>query len=115
MPDGFAAPTATPLLLDEKGAARHVSMSLRDFRVAVSVGLLPAGRTPEDFAAAGLIPHQAAARLATLGPLWHRIEIERRAAALFGLEGQAAIGQAAGARAAQDALNGYQPTRRRRA
>lgn len=115
MPDGLPLPSAGPLLLDEKRAADHVSMTLRDFRVAVSVGLLPAGRTPADFAGAGLIAPEAAARLAGLGPLWHRLEIETRAAALFGLEGQAAVRQAAGIRAAHEALDAYQPAASRRA
>ncbi len=108
MPDGFM-PAAWPLLLDEKTAARLVSLSLRDFRVAVDSGLLPSGRTPADLCRAGLIEPARAARLATLGPLWHRSEIEARAAALFGLEGQAAVGQADRKTAAIEALDAFKP------
>lgn len=111
MPDGVLIPPAWPLLLDERTAARMLSLALRDFRLGVQHGLLPAGRTPADFARAGLIDHAAAARLATLGPLWHRAEIEARAATLYGLEGQARVGQAAQAAAAQEALREFTPPR----
>lgn len=112
MPDGAILPATWPLLMDERTAARMLSLALRDFRVAVEVGLLPVGRTPADFARAGLIDPAAAARLATLGPLWHRAEIEARAATLYGLEGQARVGQAARAAAAREALDDYTPPRR---
>lgn len=108
MPDGTII-TGPPLLMDERAAARFCSMGARDFRLAVQVGLLPAGRTPQDFARAGLIDATLAARLATLGPLWHRVEIEARAAMLWGLEGQAAVGQSARRQAARDALHDFQP------
>lgn len=111
MPDGtiFGGP---PLLMDEATAARFVSMTLRDFRQAVQIGMLPAGRIPTDFAAAGLLDAAAAHKLATIGPIWHRLEIEARAATLWGLEAQAGLGQARGRAAAEEALNDYQPGRR---
>jgi hypothetical protein len=114
MPDGILM-AGPPLLMDERTAARFCSMSLRDFRLAVQVGLMPAGRIPTDFARAGLLDAAHAARLATLGPLWHRAEIEARAATLWGLEGQARVGQAARAAAAQDALDAFQPRGKARA
>jgi hypothetical protein len=110
MPDGVVM-AGPPLLMDERTAARFCCMSLRDYRLAVQVGLLPAGRIPTDFARAGLLDAGHAARLATLGPLWHRAEIEARAATLWGLEGEARFGQAARAAAAQDALDAFQPRR----
>lgn len=109
MPDGYAAPPAWPLLLDERAASRMCSMPITSFRLAVRAGLLPAGRTPADMARAGLIPPETAATLAGIGPLWHRAEIEARAAELWGLEGQARFLQADRARAAQDALDAYRP------
>jgi hypothetical protein len=109
MPDGYLAPIGPPLLMDERTAARFVSMTPRDFRVAVSAGLLPAPRAPADFASAGLITPAQAARLATLRPLWHRLEIEARLAHLFGLEGQARFGQAHRKAAAREALDAYTP------
>jgi hypothetical protein len=114
MPDGHRAP-AWPLLLDEAGAAAFLSMSKRDFAAAIAAGLIPAGRRPSDLASAGLLPPAQAARLATLGPLWHRGEIEQRAASLWGLEGEATVGQATARLTAMDALNAYQPTRARAA
>lgn len=108
MPDGALIP-AWPLLMDEKTAARLVSMTLRDFRAAVDIGLLPAGRTPTALCRAGLIEPAGAARLATLGALWHRAELEARAAALFGLEGQATVGQADRKAAAIEALHAFAP------
>ena len=109
MPDGFAPPQ--PLLMDEATAARFCTMSRRNFTLAVQVGLLPAGRVPADFARAGMLDPAHAARLATLGPLWHRHEIEARAAQLWGLEGQAALGQAARAQQLQEALDAFDPAR----
>ena len=106
MPDGAFAP-GWPLLLDERTAARFVSLGLRDFRVAVDAGLLPAGRTPHDLCRAGMLQPAQAARLATLGALWHRLELEQRAASLWGLEGQATVGQAARKTAAREALDGF--------
>lgn len=113
MPDGaiFAGP---PLLMDERAAARFCTMSLKHFRAAVQVGLLPAGRRPADLARAGLIDATAAAKLDTLGPLWHRAEIEARAATLWGLEGQAAAGQAGRHAAAREALDAFRPPARAR-
>ncbi|WP_191085662.1 hypothetical protein [Roseococcus microcysteis] len=112
MPDGHHPP-AWPLLLDEAGAARFLSMSQRDFRAALAAGLVPAGRRPSDMAAAGLLDPAHAARLATLGPLWHRGEIEAHAARLWGLEGQGSVGQATARITALDALHAFQPPRTR--
>jgi hypothetical protein len=56
-----------------------------------------------------LIDPAAAARLATLVALRNRGEIEARAAALFGLEGQAAVGQHDRKTAARDAVHAFQP------
>lgn len=114
MPDGSLMSPGWPLLMSERTAARMCDMTLRNFRLAVQAGLLPAGRTPQDLHRAGLVPAEVAARLAGLGPLWHRAEIETRAAALWGLEGQARFVQADRARAAQDALDAYQPRARSR-
>jgi hypothetical protein len=113
MPDGSVFAPSWPLLLSERTAARMCDMTLRHFHLAVRAGLLPAGRTPQDLARAGLISAETAAQLAGLGPLWHRAEIETRAAALWGLEGDARLVQADRARAAQDALDAYQPGTRR--
>ena len=109
MPDGALIALGWPLLMDAATAARFCSLTRRDFAVAVEAGLLPSPRTPADLARAGLITAEGAARLATLGPLWHRAEIEARAAGLWGLEGQARVGQADRARAARDALDAYHP------
>jgi hypothetical protein len=111
MPDG-AIIAGPPLLMDERTAAAYVSMTTRDFRSAVAVGMLPGGRIPTDFARAGLLDATQAARLATLGPLWHRGEIDTRAAHLWGLESKARLGQAARLAAAEEALHDYQPGRR---
>ena len=106
MPDGSLFPS-WPLLLDERTAARFLSLALRDFRAAVEAGLMPAGRTPASLCRAGLVEPARAARLATLGPLWHRAELEARAAALYGLDGQAAVGQADRKTAAREALDAF--------
>lgn len=104
-----------PLLMDAATAARFVSMSASEFRTAVMVGLLPAGRTAADLAGAGLIPADRAASLAGLGPIWHRGEIEARAAHLFGLEGRATVTLTQARNTAREALNAYDPTRPRKA
>jgi len=111
MPDGAMFAPAWPLLMSEGTAARMVDMRVTHFRLAVQAGLLPAGRTPHDLARAGLIRPETAAQLSGLGPLWHRAEIETRAAALWGLAGEARLVQADRARAAQDALDAYQPAK----
>ncbi len=104
-----------PLLMDAATAARFVSMSPGEFKLAVTVGLLPAGRTASDMAGAGLLPGDRAAALAGLGPIWHRGEIEGRAAHLFGLDGSAAVAQSAARSTAREALDAYQPPRPRQA
>lgn len=114
MPDGAALP-GWPLLMDAATAARFVCMTPRDFRAAVTAGLLPAGRTAADLAGAGLIPADRAACLAGLGAIWHRGEIEARAAHLFGLEGRATVTLTQARHTAREALDAYDPARPRKA
>jgi hypothetical protein len=110
MPDGTFMPAAWPILLDEVAAARFCGMRKAAFRLAVEVGLFPAGRTPEDLARAGLLPPERAARLTAIGAIfWHRGEIEARVNYLWGLEGAAEARQAAGQRAAREALDAFKP------
>jgi hypothetical protein len=110
MPDGTFMPAAWPILLDEVAAARFCGMRKAAFRLAVEVGLFPAGRTPEDLARAGLLPPERAARLTAIGAIfWHRGEIESRVNHLWGLEGAAEAGQAARQRAAREALDAWKP------
>lgn len=104
-----------PLLMDAATAAKFVSMSPSEFRLAVMVGLLPAGRTPADLAGAGILSSDRAAALARLGPIWHRGEIEGRAAHLFGLDATVAVAQSSARTTAREALDAYQPSRPRQA
>jgi hypothetical protein len=104
-----------PLLMDAATAARFVSMSASEFRTAVMVGLLPAGRTPAQLAGAGMLSADRAGALARLGPIWHRGEIESRAAHLFGLDATVAVAQSAARSTAREALDAYQPPRPRSA
>lgn len=108
-----AALPGWPLLMDAATAARFVSMSPAEFRLAVTVGLLPAGRRAADLAAAGLMDSDRAAALVALGAIWHRGEIEARAAHLFGLDATVAVAQSSARTTAREALDAYQPTRAR--
>lgn len=110
-----AALPGWPLLMDEATAARFVSMSLSEFRLCVTVGLLPAGRRAADLAAAGVTPGDRAAALAALGRIWHRGEIESRAAHLFGLDATVAVAQSSARTTAREALDAYQLPARRQA
>jgi hypothetical protein len=86
------------LLLDEAGAARAVTATVRDFRAAVKAGALPPGRA---------IPG--------LGLRWHRAELEAVTARLYGLD-RLADAQQDGRETARAALDAYQPpTKARRA
>lgn len=114
MRDARASP-GWPLLMNAATAAAFVGMTPAQFRLAVTVGLLPAGRAAADLAGAGILAADRAAALAGLGPIWHRGEIEGRAAHLFGLDGSAAAVQASTRSTARDALDAYQPPRPRQA
>jgi hypothetical protein len=100
--------------MQEATAARYCDMTLPNFRTSVRAGLLPAGRTPATLAAAGLLLPVQAAVLPTM-PLWHRAEIDAHSARIWGLDGSAALGQAEAIRTAREALDAFDPRRKRAA